>query len=93
MVDVVLEPKGFEGGYRDLVGSAVMVDVEGTTIRVGALADLITSKRLLDREKDREHIPLLQRRVAELAAEKSREPGHGPEGPDRGTDRGIDIGF
>lgn len=39
LVDVVLEPKGFELGYTDLVGSAVTVDVAGTSIRVGALAD------------------------------------------------------
>jgi hypothetical protein len=34
-----------------LVGSAVTLEVDGTTIRVGDLSDLITSKQLLGREK------------------------------------------
>jgi hypothetical protein len=41
MVDIVMEPAGFEDGYEDLVGSAVTVDLEGTTVRVGTLDDLI----------------------------------------------------
>jgi len=82
-VDVLLEPKGFERGFRDLVGSAVTVDVDGTSIRVGALRDLILSKDLLNREKDREHLPLLISREREL--ERERDQG-------RGIDPGRDIG-
>lgn len=46
-VDLVLEPKGFEAGFDDLIGRAVTVDVAGTVVRVGALRDLIVSKQLL----------------------------------------------
>ena len=35
MVDIVLEPAGFEQGYRDLVGSSIAVDLMGTTVRIG----------------------------------------------------------
>lgn len=93
MIDVLLQPEGFSGGYGDLVHSALTVDVDGTTIRVGALADLITSKNLLDREKDREHLPLLRARLAELKREGGQEVGRGGKGPDRSTDSGLDIGF
>jgi hypothetical protein len=90
LVDLVLEPKGFERGYTDLVGSAVTVEVTGTVIRVGALADLIASKRLLGREKDREHLPLLEDRYAEMAREAA-----GPElgGRAKRADRDLDTGF
>lgn len=93
MVDIVLEPAGFEHGYRDLVGAAITVDLVGTTVRVGALDDLILSKRLLGREKDIEHLPLLEARRAELARERAPEIDRGSKGPDRGDDRGMDIGF
>jgi len=93
MVDVVLKPKGFEGGYTDLVGSAVTVDVDGTTIRVGALADLITSKELLDREKDREHLPLLEARQAELSQERSPRPASHRPGRDCDRGSGLDLGL
>lgn len=83
-IDVLLEPKGFERGFQDLIGSAITVNVDGTEITVGAIKDLIVSKRLLGREKDREHLPLLLLREAEIA----REQGH-----DRGIDSGFDIGF
>lgn len=93
MVDIVTEPAGFEHGYRDLVGSAVVVDLDGTTVRVGTLDDLIVSKRLLAREKDIEHLPLLEARRAELAREHAAEIDRGSDGPGRGKDRGLDIGF
>ncbi|MGH9126871.1 MAG: hypothetical protein ACRDZ8_19395 [Acidimicrobiales bacterium] len=57
MVDLVLEPKGFERGYSDHVGDAVTVDVTGTVIRVGALGDLIAPNDFLGWEKDREDLP------------------------------------
>lgn len=82
LVDLVVEPKGFEAGFDDLVGSSVIVDVAGTSVRVGALRDLIRSKQLLDREKDREHLPLLLARQAEIERERSRS-----------DDRGFDLGL
>ncbi len=93
MVDIVMEPAGFERGYRDLAGSAVTVDLDGTTVRVGTLDDLIVSKRLLAREKDLEHLPLLEVRRAELTREHAAEIDRGSQGPERGKDRGMDIGF
>lgn len=93
MVDIVMEPAGFDHGYRDLVGSAVAVDLEGTTVRVGTLDDLIVSKRLLAREKDIEHLPLLEARRAELAREHAAGIDRGSEGPERSEDRGMEIGF
>lgn len=89
LVDLVVEPKGFESGYDALVGGAVVVDVAGTTVRVGALRDLITSKQLLDREKDREHLPLLLARQAEIDRERGRSDDRS-RGPD---DDGFGLGF
>jgi hypothetical protein len=83
-IDVLLEPKGFERGFQDLIGSAITINVDGTEITVGALKDLIVSKQMLGREKDREHLPLLLVREAEIARE---------QGPERGIDSGFDIGF
>ena len=75
-VDVLLHPKGFERGYEDLAPNSVVVAVEGVEVRVGALADLIRSKGLLGRQKDRNHLPLLQARQAELDRQSSSpEPG------------------
>lgn len=85
MVDVVVAPKGFERQYDRLASAAVTIDVDGTAIRVGALADLIRSKQLLHREKDLEHLPLLEARSREL----EREQGRGRDEPGRG----LDIGF
>lgn len=87
VIDVVLEPKGYERGYDDLVASAVTLEVgDGTIVRVGSLGDLIRSKRLLGRDKDREHLPDLLARQAEVEIEKgkSHSAGH-----DRGPSLGL----
>jgi len=77
LVDIVLEPAGFERGYDDLSWHAITVDVAGNRVRIGAIEDLIRSKELLGREKDREHLPDLRARQAELNLERSkhRDPG------------------
>lgn len=93
LVDVLLEPKGFEGGFQALTGSAVAVDVDGTKIRVGALADLITSKELLAREKDRVHLQLLKVRQAELRGDQGPDPGTARRWPGRDIDSGFDVGL
>jgi hypothetical protein len=62
-------------------------------VRVGTLDDLIVSKRLLAREKDVEHLPLLEARRAELAREHGAEIDRDSEGLGRDEDRGMDIGF
>jgi hypothetical protein len=87
LIDIVLEPKGYEVGYHSLTGAALTVDIDGTPVRVGALSDLIHSKELLDHDKDREHLPLLRARAIELEQElaRSRELSRDDE-----TDLGID---
>lgn len=80
-IDVLLRPRGFEGGYHQLVTHAVTIDVDGVEITVGALDDLIRSKSLLARAKDLSHLPLLEARRAEMV---------GPETPDPSA--GLDMG-
>jgi hypothetical protein len=93
MVDVLIGPKGFEHGYSALAPSAIILDIGGLTIHVGALDDLIISKRLLAREKDLEHLPLLEARQAELRRSHGHDLDPGRDGPDRGRDTGPGIGF
>ncbi|MGI8493578.1 MAG: hypothetical protein ACR2NJ_12665 [Acidimicrobiales bacterium] len=57
LVDVVLKPKGFERGYDDLAQLAITIEIGGTTVRVGALRDLIRSKELLGRERTENTYP------------------------------------
>lgn len=66
LIDIVLEPKGYERGYHDLVGSAVTVPIGSGTVLVGSISDLIRSKELLGREKDLTHLPSLLERQAEI---------------------------
>ena len=66
LIDIGLEPRGYERGYNDLIVSAVTVPVGGSTVLVGSLSDLIRSKELLGREKDRTHLPSLLERQAEI---------------------------
>jgi hypothetical protein len=90
LVDLVVEPKGFETGFDALVGMAVTVDLAGTVVRVGALRDLIVSKQLLGREKDREHLPLLIARQAEIDRERSQSNDRS-RGPDEDLDLGLGL--
>ena len=77
LIDIVLEPAGFERGYDDLSWHAVTVDVAGNRVKIGSIDDLIRSKEILGREKDREHLADLRARQAELDLErgKHRDPG------------------
>jgi len=90
LVDLVVEPKGFEAGFDDLVAGSIVIDVAGTSIRVGSLSDLITSKQLLNREKDREHLPLLRARQAEIELARDRSDDRSRSLDD---DRGFDLGL
>ena len=78
-VDVVLEPRGYENGYAELVQDATTVWRGDVEISVGALADLVHSKELLRRDKDIEHLALLYERRPELAAAAGVEPEDGLE--------------
>jgi len=86
-IDVLLRPRGFEGGYDELVVHAVTIDAGGVEITVGALDDLIQSKSLLGRAKDRIHLPLLEARRAELEHPEVAGPDIGEPGPS------LDLGL
>lgn len=63
-LDISMQPSGTQG-YDDLRRDAVAVDVEGVTIRVASLADIIRSKEAANRQKDRAVLPLLRRLLEE----------------------------
>ncbi|HEX6311945.1 MAG TPA: hypothetical protein VF152_09985 [Acidimicrobiia bacterium] len=64
--DISFEPAG-TAGYRDLVVRAVEFDVDGLTIPVAALSDIIRSKETADRPKDRATLPILYALRDEIA--------------------------
>lgn len=70
-LDVVLRPRGFETGYEALAPRKVTTIDEGVELHLASLDDIITSKELLDRPKDREQLPALYR----LREERGGEPG------------------
>lgn len=80
----MLEPAGFERGYDDLSWHAVTVDVAGNRVKIGSIDDLIRSKEILGREKDREHLADLRARQAELDLERGRHR-------DPGDDLGLGL--
>ena len=59
-LDITFEPAGTRG-FSDLSARVVEVDLDGVTVRVAALDDVIRSKAAADREKDRATLPLLRR--------------------------------
>lgn len=76
-LDLVMEPAG-GATFGDLASRAVVVQVQGVTIPLAALDDVIASKRAANRPKDRAAfatLELLRQRVAEeadsLASERS----------------------
>lgn len=60
-LDLTFSPAGFPGGYADLIDRAGEFVVDGLTIRVAALQDLITSKSAANRLKDQDALPELIR--------------------------------
>lgn len=60
-LDVVLQPRGFEAGYDALAPRMVTTVDEGIELHLASLDDLIRSKELLDRPKDREQLVELRR--------------------------------
>ena len=63
----MLEPRGFEEGYTDLIARSTRVRRGNVEIRVGGLIDLIRSMDLLHRAKDVEHLAVLYEHFPELA--------------------------
>jgi hypothetical protein len=58
-VDIAMHPAG-TGGFDDLSGHAIAVDVRGTTFLVASLADVIRSKEAAGRPKDVLVLPALR---------------------------------
>jgi hypothetical protein len=64
--DIAFEPGG-SAGYRDLAERAVEVAIDGITVRVASLADIIRSKEAAGRPKDRATLPVLYALQDEIA--------------------------
>ena len=64
--DIAFEPAG-TGGYQDLVARAVDFDIDGVTVRVAALSDIIRSKEAANRPKDHATLPILYALQDEIA--------------------------
>jgi len=64
--DIAFEPGGSDG-YQDLTERAVDVAIDGITVRVASLADIIRSKEAADRPKDRATLPVLYALQDEIA--------------------------
>jgi len=64
-LDVSFVPSG-TGGYGDLVSRAVAMVVQGVTISVAALEDVIRSKEAAGRPKDQRTLPLLRQLLEEI---------------------------
>jgi hypothetical protein len=58
--DIVFFPSGF-AGYEDLIGSAQSLVVGMTQASVASLADVVRSKQMAARPKDRRVLPVLER--------------------------------
>lgn len=85
-VDVVFRIDGFDGNaYEALSPRALTIEVDHVEIRVGAVEDLITSKRAAGRRKDFEHLPILERLLAERALSRP-EVEVTPPVPDAGAE-------
>lgn len=63
-LDVCVVPAG-TAGYADLRRDAVSLDLDGITIAVASLADVVRSKEAAGRDKDRLALPMLRRLLEE----------------------------
>jgi predicted nucleotidyltransferase len=64
-VDILAVPPGVEG-YDDLASAATEVDLDGTTVLLVSLDDLIRMKRAAGRAKDRAELEILEALRSEL---------------------------
>jgi hypothetical protein len=67
-LDVTAEPSGTQG-YPDLHRASTRADLNGVSIELASLADIIRSKEAAGRDKDRRALPVLR----ELLARQLRE--------------------
>jgi hypothetical protein len=63
--DIAFQPAG--RGYEDLVRDAIELEIDGTVVRVASLADIIRSKEIANRAKDRATLPILYALQDEIA--------------------------
>lgn len=71
-LDLAFTPSG-TGGYADLSSRAVQMPLQGFTVPVAALEDVIRSKEAANRPKDQRTLPLLRQLLAEIRARRERE--------------------
>lgn len=71
-LDLSFVPTGTEG-YEDLRRDSVVVDLQGVTVRVASLADVVRSKEAAGRPKDLLALPTL-RRLLEAQLRAPRRP-------------------
>ncbi|MGH9066280.1 MAG: nucleotidyl transferase AbiEii/AbiGii toxin family protein [Acidimicrobiales bacterium] len=69
-LDLTFSPAGFPAGYADLIGRATEHVVNGLTIHVAALDDVITSKATANRPKDQDALPELMRLARQAARDR-----------------------
>lgn len=72
--DILGTPSGTRG-YDDLMESAVEMDVDGLTVAVASLDDLIAMKHAAGRPKDRVEVEILVALREEIEATQSEHPG------------------
>lgn len=65
-LDVIARPAG-SSGYVDLRQDAARITIDGESILIASLSDVIRSKEAADREKDRIVLPRLRRLLARQA--------------------------
>lgn len=68
-LDICLVPAGSKG-YEELAARQHLIDYDDCVIAVADLADIIHSKELADRPKDRLALPTLRQLAAEIAARR-----------------------
>ncbi len=89
-LDVSFKPAGFTG-YEELFTNAIIYEVDGVSVTVASLDDVIRSKRAANRSKDRAALPELEalreeirrRRLARPTRSGSR---NSPDEPTRSSD-------
>jgi len=64
--DIAFQPGGSDG-YEALSERGIDVEVDGTIVRVASLPDIIRSKEVADRPKDRATLPILYALQDEIA--------------------------
>ncbi|HEX4517331.1 MAG TPA: hypothetical protein VH054_27485 [Polyangiaceae bacterium] len=64
-VDVAFEPSG-TSGYADLARNAVTIDVDGVSVPIASLEDVIRSKTAANRPKDLAALPVLREVLRQL---------------------------